>query len=334
MINHLVNSFSLGILLLVFTSISFAQQDSAVDPNDHREHDHQAEILKVKKSDERLFAAAKGVMQLSKIEVDSQIDELKIPAYLFAPLNAKKDSHPALVWVYGGIHDRFGTNYFPFIKEAVDRGFVVIAPEYRGATGYGAEYFNAIDYGGYEVNDILSAADYLNESVSEVDSKRIGVIGWSHGGYISLLAVTREKNPFACAATFVPVSNLVFRMAYKGPEYQKTFVKQKRIAGLPHEKRQVYIDRSPVYHVDKLKIPLHVQIATNDRDVEFVESELLVNALRAKKPKLADVVVLKDPTHGHYFNRQVDLKTLKRRDTDAQIDSWNCTWKFLEQHLK
>ena len=324
----------LGTLFFACTNPSSAQQDPAVDPNDLREHDHAAETLKVKESDRQLFAAAKGVLQLSKIEIDSQIDDLKIPAYLFAPLDARKNSHPALVWVYGGIHDRFGTNYFPFIKEATERGFVVIAPEYRGATGYGEEYFNAMDYGGYEVNDILSAANHLSESVSEVDSKRIGVIGWSHGGYISLLSVTREKNPFACAVAFVPVSNLVFRMAYKGPEYQKAFINQKRNGGLPHERRQVHIDRSPVYYVDKLKVPLHVQVATNDRDVEFVESEMLVNALRAKKPKLAEAVVLKDPANGHYFNRQVDLKTLTRRDTEDQIDSWNRTWKFLEEHLK
>ena len=297
-------------------------------------HDHKADIERNAKTDKQLFAAAKGVLDLQKIKVESQIDDLQIPTYVFQPLKIPTGKKlPALVWVYGGIHDHFGVNYFPYIKEAVDKGYVVIAPEYRGASGYGEQYYDAMDYGGYEVNDALSAAAYLKEKMSIVDSERIGVIGWSHGGYISLLSVLREKNGFACAVAFVPVTNLVFRLAYKGPEYQKDFVESPRIGGLPHEKREIYIDRSPLYHVDRLTIPLMVQVATNDDDVDFVEAEMLVNALNAKKPKLSDVIVFKDPVGGHFFNRQVNLETLKREDTPTQIESWNQTWRFLDQHL-
>ena len=298
------------------------------------EHDHQADIERNAKNDKQLFAAADGVLNLQKIKVKSQIDDLQIPAYLFQPLKLPKEKKlPALVWVYGGIHDHFGVNYFPFIKEAVEKGYVVIAPEYRGASGYGREYYEAMDYGGYEVSDILSTADYLKEKMKVVDPERIGVIGWSHGGYISLLSILREKNSFACAAAFVPVTNLVFRLSYKGPEYQKDFVNSPRIGGLPYQKRKIYIDRSPLYHVDKLAIPLLVQVATNDDDVDFVEAEMLVNALNAKKPKLSEVVVFKDPVGGHFFNRQVNLKSLKREDTPTQVKAWNQTWQFLDQHL-
>lgn len=297
-------------------------------------HDHQADIERNAKTDKQLFAAAKGVLNLKKMEIASRIDDLQIPAYVFQPLVTPKNKKlPALVWVYGGIHDHFGVNYFPFIKEAVEKGYVVIAPEYRGASGYGSGYYNAMDYGGYEVNDILSAAAHLKEKMPIVDSKRIGVIGWSHGGYISLLSVMREKNSFACAAAFVPVTNLVFRLSYKGPEYQRDFVESPRIGGLPHEKRKIYIDRSPLYHVDQLAIPLLVQVATNDDDVDFVEAEMLVNALNAKKPDLSEVTVFKDPAGGHFFNRQVDLKTLQRKDTPTQVESWSQTWRFLDQHL-
>ena len=308
-------------------------KDQSIDPADVRQHDHQADKKRNEISDAKLFSAAEGVVNLKKISIPSKIDDLKIPAYLFQPIEKSDKPRPALVWVYGGIHDHFGTNYFPFIKQAVDRGFVVIAPEYRGASGYGKAYFDALDYGGAEVNDVLSAAAFLTENKTLVDPKKIGVIGWSHGGYISLLSVLREENTFACAIASAPVTNLVFRLSYKGPEYQRLFVDQAGFGGLPFQKRETYIDRSPLFHVDKLKIPLLVQVATNDNDVEFVESEMLVNALRAKQPELAKVIVFKDPKGGHYFNRQVDLESLTRTDTPAQVDSWNQIWDFLSTHL-
>ncbi|MEO1084182.1 MAG: hypothetical protein AAFY88_08060, partial [Acidobacteriota bacterium] len=103
--------------------------------------DHAAEIEARRADDERLMAAAEADgLSLEKVEVPSRRDGLKIPTYHFA---ARDDASPAgaLVWVYGGIHDRFGTNYYPFIREAVSRGFRVVAPEYRGARGYGAEFY-------------------------------------------------------------------------------------------------------------------------------------------------------------------------------------------------
>ena len=66
-----------------------------------------------------------------------------------------------MVWVHGGVHGNWGVNMFPFVREAVERGYVVICPEYRGSTGYGDQHHNAIDYGGYEIDDVMSAVDYL-----------------------------------------------------------------------------------------------------------------------------------------------------------------------------
>ena len=82
---------------------------------------------------------------------------------------------------------------FPFVKEAVERGYVVIAPDYRGSTGYGEAHHQAIDYGGYEVDDVMSAVDYL-KTLPHVDPDAIGMMGWSHGGYITLLSVFRDKH--------------------------------------------------------------------------------------------------------------------------------------------
>ena len=326
---------SILLLSLLFSCVSYDKNENKVsDDSDlaNNNVDHQAEMDRVLRNDSILRAATDGVMSFEKKSVKSKADGLEVPVYIFQPLELKGDqAHPALVWVYGGIHDNFSTNYFPFIKEAVEKGFVVIAPEYRGAKGYGEDYYDEFDYGGYEVDDAISAGEYVRENLSQVDPKRIGIIGWSHGGYITCLAVMRDQNLFARAVATVPVTNLIFRLSYKGPAYQQTFVAQKRIGSLPHEKRDLYIERSPYYQVDKLQIPLHIQYATNDNDVDWEEGQMMADALKLRKPNLAEVVIYDNPTNGHYLNRQVNLKTLTRKDDEVQNNSWERIWKFLDQ---
>jgi dipeptidyl aminopeptidase/acylaminoacyl peptidase len=281
----------------------------------------------------------RGIIDFQKVSYRSSVGDLDIPAYLFQPL-AKKGpkAHAAMVWVHGGVHGNWGITYFPFVKEAVERGYVVIAPDYRGSTGYGEAYHQEIDYGGYEVDDTISAAGYL-ATLPHVDPARIGIMGWSHGGYITLLSVFRDTHPFAAAAAIVPVTNLIFRLSLKGPSYQWDFATQKRIQGLPFEKPDIYIARSPLYHVDKLQVPLLVHVATNDLDVNYVEDQQIVDALRSRKPDLAETKTYVDPptwgqTGGHSFSRRVDPKTLQRVDSPDQIDSWNRTWTFFEWNLR
>jgi len=227
---------------------------------------------------------------------------------------------------------------FPFVREAVQRGYVIIAPDYRGSTGYGASHYNAIDYGGKELDDVASAVDYL-KTLPFVDPDRIGIMGWSHGGFITAHLLFRKETPFKGGAAIVPVTNLVFRLSYKGPSYARSFATQSGIGGMPWEKPQEYIKRSPLYHVDDLRVPILVHVATNDEDVNFVEDEQMVNALRAKKPELAETKVYVDPAPwgasvGHAFSRRVDPQTLERVDSPAQIDSWNHTWAFFDWVLR
>jgi len=281
----------------------------------------------------------KGIIDFQKVSYRSSVGDLDIPAYLFQPI-AKQGpkAHAAMVWVHGGVHGNWGITMFPFVKEAVERGYVIIAPDYRGSIGYGEAYHKEIDYGGYEVDDVMSAAGYL-ATLPHVDPARVGIMGWSHGGYITLLSIFREKHPFAAGAAIVPVTNLIFRLSFKGPSYQWDFATQKRIQGLPFEKPDIYIARSPLYHVDKLQVPLLVHVATNDLDVNYVEDQQIVDALRSRKPDLAETKTYVDPptwgqSGGHSFSRRVDPKTLQRVDSPDQIDSWNRTWTFFEWNLR
>jgi dienelactone hydrolase len=292
-----------------------------------------------KQIDATYAARSKGVMDYQKIHYTSPIDGLDIQAHLFAPLQKRgARGHAALVWVHGGVHGSWGTNMLPFVREAVQRGYVVITPDYRGSTGYGESFYKKIDYGGKEVDDVVAAYDYL-KTLAYVDPERVGIMGWSHGGFITSHVLFREQHPFKSGAAIVPVTNLVFRLSYKGPGYQHDFAAEEGILGLPFEKRDEYIKRSPVFHVANLKVPMLCHVATNDLDVNFVEDQQMIYTLMALKPTLAETKIYVDPmpgpaSGGHTFSRRVNPQTLERDDSPDQIDSWNLTWAFFERTLR
>lgn len=306
---------------------------------DHADHstgvDFERAIERKRQTDRVYEEVTRGVVDYRKISYRSRVGDLEIPAYLYQPLEKRgPGGHAALIFVHGGVHGNWTETYWPFVKEAVERGYVVIAPEYRGSTGYGKEFHDAIDYGGYEVDDVMTAYEYLVDNLPHVDPERVAIMGWSHGGFISLHAAAREEQPFKATVGIVPVTNLIFRLSHKGPRYQRRFSTQQRIGGLPFEKPEIYKERSPFYVVDRIQVPILVHVATNDEDVDFEEAEMLIHKLRAVKPDLAETEVYVDPPGGHSFSRQVDPETLERVDTPEQRDSWNRVWTFLEWNLR
>lgn len=306
---------------------------------DHPPANYEQAVAAKARTDSIFAARSRGVMRYEKTKYRSRHNDLDIPVYVFSPLQSKgARQHAALVWVHGGVHGNWDQNYLPFIIEATQKGYVVVAPEYRGSTGYGKEHHNAIDYGGKELDDVEDAYDFVLRN-AEVDPTRIGLMGWSHGGFITAHLMMRgARTKFAAGAAIVPVTNLVFRLSYKGPGYQRSFSTQKELPGLPFEQRDAYIKRSPYYHVDSLSRPLLVHVASNDTDVDFVEARPLIDALEARKPELSETKIYWDPTPGptsvgHTFSRRVNRQTLERDDSPEQIDSWNRVWTFFEWNL-
>jgi dipeptidyl aminopeptidase/acylaminoacyl peptidase len=306
---------------------------------DHPRSNFESQMAAKRRTDSILAARSQGVMEFRKVTYKSRSDTLQIPAYLFAPLQKRGPAgHAAMVWVHGGVHGNMAETYFPFIREAVERGYVIITPEYRGSTGFGEAFHMAIDYGGMEVDDCISAVDFLR-TLPYVDMERLGMMGWSHGGFITAHTLFRDEHPFKAGAAIVPVTNLFFRLARSGPGYARSFSTQKDILGMPHERRDEYLRRSPVFHAHKLQVPMLVHVATNDDDVSFEEDQQMVYTLMALKPHLAETKIYVDPTpgptsRGHTFSRRVNRTTLEREDSPEQIDSWNRTWAFFEWNLK
>jgi dipeptidyl aminopeptidase/acylaminoacyl peptidase len=278
--------------------------------------------------------ASQGFMRMEKIVYRSRAGDLEVPAFVFEPLaTGGARAHPAIVWVHENIRGHLYEHFIPYVRQATARGYVVIAPEYRGSIGYGKTIYDAIDYGGAEVDDVVTAAGVLAERYPHVDPARIGVIGWSHGGMIALLAVMREPSTFAAAAALAPVTNLFHRMARKGSSHLQAIDPQRRFGGLPHQRPDAYTYRSPLFHVDRLEIPLLVHLAANDDDVNIDEGMQLVDALRARKPHLADTKVYASPLGGHSFDRRVDRRTWRPENTPDQQDSWERVWAFFARHL-
>ena len=249
---------------------------------------------------------------------------VKFYAYVFIPKwidRSKK--YPLLVFPHGGVHSNFSTYYTHIIRELMAQGYVVVAPEYRGSTGYGEGFYKLIDYGGREVEDAYSARNYMLENYSFVDKNRVGILGWSHGGLITLMNIFKHPKSYKVAFAGVPVSDLVLRMGYQTEGYRRLYSAPYHIGQTAHENLQEYKRRSPVWNVDNLQTPLLIHTNTNDEDVNYIEVEHLIQALKAAGKKF-QYEVFQDAPGGHSFDR---LDTMMARKIRVKI------YKFLAGYL-
>ena len=246
-------------------------------------------------------------------------------SYVFTPRTLDRGrKHPLLVLPHGGVHADFDTYYTHIVRELMEQGYVVVAPEYRGSTGYGKDYYEAIDYGGLEVDDVVAARDWAIETLGYVDGRRVGILGWSHGGMISLLAAARFPDKFQVVYAGVPVSDLVARMGYSDDDYRELFSAPYHIGKTANQNVEEYRKRSPITHAAKIKAPLMIHTNTNDRDVHVLEVQHLIDVLKAAGVKFAHRVY-EDAPGGHSFNRM---------DTPLAHESRREIWAFLARHLR
>jgi dipeptidyl aminopeptidase/acylaminoacyl peptidase len=205
----------------------------------------------------------------------------------------------------------------------VQRRYAVIAPDYRGSSGYGIDFWRTIDYGGLEIEDIHAARKFMLETHRETDPKRVGMVGWSHGGLIALLTVFAHPEDYQVCYAGVPVSDLEERIKIKGKGYEELFSAPYHIGKTVAEAPQEYRRRSPTKNVDKLRTPLLVHANTNDEDVNIHEIQKLIQALQIARKDFKYHIYTNAPG-GHLFNR---LDTNLARQSREEI------WHFLQQYL-
>jgi dipeptidyl aminopeptidase/acylaminoacyl peptidase len=250
---------------------------------------------------------------------------IKFYSYLFIPKDIDRNrKYPLLVFPHGGVHGDFTTYHTHIILELMAQHYIVIAPEYRGSTGYGRLTYEQIDYGGLEVEDNYSARNYMIKNYDIVDPKRVGIIGWSHGGLIALMNIFDHPKDFQCAFAGVPVSDLISRMGYATDGYRDLYSADYHIGKTAREDVEEYRRRSPAWNAHRFQnTPLLIHTNTNDEDVNVLEVEHLIKALKALGKKF-EYEIFQDAPGGHSFDR-MDLFMAK--EIRVKI------YKFLARHL-
>lgn len=246
--------------------------------------------------------------------------------YSFIPKKLDRTGKaPMIVLIHGGVHSNHMTggpaNAANIVRELMEQGYVVTAPDYRGSTGYGAAYAKAIDYGGKENDDVLGARNWMVARYPFIDPARVGLLAWSHGGMIALFNILFHPEAYACAYAGEPVSDLVERRKYL-KSMPATIAESAGEAAAADDEE--YRRRSPVTWAAKLEKPLLVHGNTNDETVHVAEIESLIAALKAAGRKF-DYKIYQAAPGGHHFNRI---------DTELALQSREEIYQFMRRYLK
>jgi len=252
--------------------------------------------------DLRITLATRGKYHYTKLTYQSS-DGLTIPAYLFKPFEPPAGAGPAVIYVHGGQHGRFRSRTLARVEALVQRGYVVLAPDYRSSSGYSQEFYEAADYGGMEIDDMLAARDFL-AAMRDVDAGRIAILGLSHGGYNSVMALIRAPGKFAAAVNFFGPTDLVWRLTAPpgqnpntGPGDYEEFARM--VGKTIDEAPELYRARSPRYLADQIHEPLLILHGDEDSVVLLQESQWLAAALEQAGKKNFAFHVIKGGKHGY-----------------------------------
>ncbi len=236
---------------------------------------------------------------------------VKFWTYVFIPSDIDiSKKYPLIVLPHGGVHADFTTYYTHIVRELISQGYVVVAPEYRGSTGYGKGFYKTIDYGGLETEDVFYSRNYMIENYSFIDKNRVGIMGWSHGGLITLMNIFDHPKEYQVAFAGVPVSDLIARMGYHGQSYRDLYEAEYHIGKSANDDVQEYRRRSPAWNTEKFDgTPLLIHTNTIDEDVNVLEVEHLIKSLKAEG-KPFEYEIFTNIPGGHSFDR-MDTKTAK-----------------------
>jgi dipeptidyl aminopeptidase/acylaminoacyl peptidase len=247
-------------------------------------------------------------------------DGLTIEGYLTLPPGGSAGPMPIVLNVHGGPWVRDGWGYDPEAQWLANRGYASLQVNYRGSTGYGKAFLNAgnKEWGGRMHDDLVDAVEWaVNEGVA--DPERVAIFGGSYGGYAALAGATFTPDLFRCAVDIVGPSSLI-TLIPSIPPYWKPLVStfHERV-GNPDTEEDFLKSRSPLFHVDRIRIPMLIAQGANDPRVKQAESEQIVAAM---KEKGIDYEYLLFEDEGHGFVRP-----------ENRLKFYAAAERFLAKHL-
>ena len=183
----------------------------------------------------------------------------------YMPAATRTDRQPAVILAHGGPWGQVSDNWFDglFMHSLSQNGFACFAPNFRGSTGFGAEFLNLDmgDPGGGDLEDVICGAEWLRKQRNVLGSK-IAIMGASYGGYMTLMALTKRPQTFAAGVALVPVVDWLKMYRLSDPAY-RVFI-DTLLQGPPSKKEKLYRDRSPATHVSKIRAPVMIMAGQKD----------------------------------------------------------------------
>jgi dipeptidyl aminopeptidase/acylaminoacyl peptidase len=241
-----------------------------------------------------------------------------ISAFLYVPFNmARNGQNAAIVYIHGGPTSQTMNSFNRFVQYAANQGYMVLAPNYRGSTGYGKEFqqANLFDMGGGDLQDVLAGVDWIKQT-GHLDPKKIAVMGASYGGYLSMMAVTKAPEVWAAGVPIVPFVNWFTEIENEDPELRQSDL---ATMGDVVKNKSLYEDRSPINFVDQIKAPLLLLAGGHDPRCPKSETQQVVDAIK-KRGGTVDYKIYENEGHG--FAR-----------VENQIDAYQRVADFLLAHV-
>ena len=230
--------------------------------------------------------------------------------YLKPPVARLGTPPPLVVMVHGGPDWQSYDDFHPMRQSLAEAGFAVLAPNYRGSTGFGRAFLDANrkDWGGGDRKDMIAGAKFL-AARGDADPKRVGITGGSYGGYSTLYALARNQGEWAAGVASYGMPDLALDYELSKSRFASWYETQ---MGNPKADAALFKERSAITYLDDLKAPLLIFQGANDTNVPLAEAELVYKRLKALG---RDVGLVVYPDEGHGFTRRKNLSDYYERTT-------------------
>jgi len=244
------------------------------------------------------------------------LDGTKIPGIVYKPRDFDPNKkYPAIIMPHGGPTAQYFLSFTPSVQYFTDLGYVILHPNVRGSTGYGSKFRDACikDWGGKDHEDWMAGREWLIKNAS-VNPKKVVIYGGSYGGYATLWAMGNSPDLWAAGIAWVPVSDLT-SMYDLSMEHFKFMLRQQM--GDPIQNRDLWIERSPLTHIQNMKAPLLLVHGTNDPRCPVSQSHIVVDKLKKhgfKENEDFEYVEYSDEGHGASGDMSGAIRSLKLLD--------------------